>query len=31
MRTNSAVGIGLFIIGVFVSLAARYYAHLPGG
>jgi hypothetical protein len=31
MRANYAVWIGLFIIEVLVTPAARYYPHLPGG
>ena len=30
MRTHSAVWIGLFILAVLVTLAAKYYAYFPG-
>ena len=30
MRTNYAVWMGLFIIAVLVTLAAKYYAYFPG-
>jgi membrane-associated phospholipid phosphatase len=30
MRTTYSVWIGLFILAVLVTLAARYYAHFPG-
>ena len=30
MRTNYAVWIGLFILAILVTLAAKYYAYFPG-
>ncbi len=30
MRTNYAIGIGLFVIAILVTLATKYYPFFPG-